>query len=186
MTTLPLCDASHSQLVIIDIQERLVAAMPSKPRQQTLRNTERLAQAAKTLSIPIIHTEQYPKGLGVTYKTIRTHLSDFAAIEKTCFSCFAADGFISALASHQRQQIILCGMESHVCVLQTAIELQTAGYQVFVVEDAVCSRHKQHHLNALTRLRQAGIIIANVESVIFEWLRDASHPDFKDLSRLLR
>jgi nicotinamidase-related amidase len=77
-------------------------------------------------------------------------------------------------------------MESHVCVLQTAIELQQAGYQVFVVEDAVCSRHKQHHQNALARLRRAEIIITNVESVIFEWLRDASHPDFKALSRLLR
>ena len=186
MTALSLCEATHSQLVVIDIQERLVAAMPSKPRQQTLRNAERLAQAAKSLQIPITHTEQYPKGLGATDKKLRAHLPDTAAIEKTCFSCCAADGFISALASHQRQQIILCGMESHVCVLQTAIELQQAGYQVFVVEDAVCSRHKQHHQNALARLRQAEIIITNVESVIFEWLRDASHPDFKSLSRLLR
>ena len=186
MTALPLCDATHSQLVVIDVQERLVAAMPSEPRQATLRNTERLAQAAKMLQIPITHTEQYPKGLGVTEKTLRAHLSDSAAIEKTCFSCFAADGFISTLASQQRQQIILCGMESHVCVLQTAIELQQAGYQVFVVEDAVCSRHKQNHKNALARMRQAGIIVSNTESVIFEWLRDASHPDFKSLSRLLR
>ena len=186
MTALSLCEATHSQLVVIDIQGRLVAAMPSKPRQQTLRNAERLAQAAKSLQIPITHTEQYPKGLGATDKKLRAHLPDTAAIEKTCFSCFAANGFISALASHQRQQIVLCGMESHVCVLQTAIELQQAGYQVFVVEDAVCSRHKQHHQNALARLRQAEIIITNVESVIFEWLRDASHPDFKALSRLLR
>ncbi|NNF97553.1 MAG: hydrolase [Halobacteria archaeon] len=186
MTALPLCDATHSQLVVIDIQERFVAAMPSKPRQQTLRNAKLLAQAAKTLQIPITHTEQYPKGLGMTEKTVRSHLSDSAAIEKTCFSCFAADGFSSALALHQRQQIVLCGMESHVCVLQTAIELQQAGYQVFVVEDAVCSRHKQNHKNALARLRQSGITISNVESVIFEWLRDASHPNFKTLSRLLR
>ena len=186
MTALPLCDATHSQLVVIDIQERLVAAITSKPCQQTLRNAERLAQAAKTLHIPVTHTEQYPKGLGVTEKTVRTHLPDSAAIEKTCFSCFAAEGFITALATHQRQQIVLCGMESHVCVLQTAIELQQAGYQVFVVEDAVCSRHKQNHQNALARLRQAGIIVTNTESVIFEWLRDASHPDFKALSRLLR
>ena len=186
MTTLSLCDANHSQLVVIDIQERLVAAMPSKPRQQTLSNAERLVQAAKTLQVPITHTEQYPKGLGATDKKLRSHLPDYAAVEKTCFSCFAADGFISALASQQRQQVILCGMESHVCVLQTAIELQQAGYQVFVVEDALCSRHKKHHLNALARMRQAGIIISNVESVIFEWLRDASHPGFKSLSRLLR
>lgn len=186
MSTLTLAEAKHSQLVVIDIQERLVAAMPVKPRQQTLHNTALLSQAANTLKIPIVHTEQYPKGLGTTEEVVRTHLADVETIEKTCFSCCAAEGFITAVSLAQRQQIILCGMESHVCVLQTAIELQQAGYQVFVVEDAVCSRHKQNHKNALARLRQSGVIVTNTESVIFEWLRDAAHPDFKTLSRLLR
>ena len=185
MTALTLAEAKHSQLVVIDVQERLVAAVPEKSRQQTLSNTALLTQAANTLKIPITHTEQYPKGLGITEEVVRAHLTE-SAIEKTCFSCFAAEGFITAVSLAQRQQIILCGMESHVCVLQTAIELQQAGYQVFVVEDAVCSRHKRHHKNALVRLRQAGIIVTNAESVIFEWLRDASHPDFKSLSRMLR
>ena len=186
MSILSLAEAKHSQLVVIDVQERLVAAMPEKPRQQTLHNTALLTQAANTLKIPVTHTEQYPKGLGATEDVIRAHLGDAAAIEKTCFSCFAAEGFITAVSLAQRQQIILCGMESHVCVLQTAIDLQQAGYQVFVVEDAVCARRKQHHNNALARLRQSGIIVTNAESVIFEWLRDASHPDFKSLSRMLR
>ncbi len=186
MSVLSLAEANHSQLVVIDVQERLVAAMPEKPRQQTLHNIALLTQAANTLMIPITHTEQYPKGLGATEEIIRTHLADAAVIEKTCFSCFAAEGFITTVSLAQRQQIILCGMESHVCVLQTAIELQQAGYQVFVVEDAVCSRRKQHHNNAIARLRQTGIIVTNAESVIFEWLRDASHPDFKSLSRMLR
>jgi nicotinamidase-related amidase len=186
MTALPLCEAAHSQLVVIDVQQRLVAAMPEKPRQQALHNTALLTQAANTLKIPVTHTEQYPNGLGSTEEVVRAHLTDSEVIEKTCFSCFAAEGFITTVSLSQRQQIILCGMESHVCVLQTALELQQAGYQVFVVEDAVCSRHKRHHKNALARLRQAGIIVTNTESVIFEWLRDASHPDFKSLSRLLR
>lgn len=186
MSTLTLADAKHSQLVVIDVQQRLVAAMPEKPRQQALHNTSLLTQAANTLKIPIVHTEQYPKGLGTTEEVVRSHLADSNAIEKTCFSCCAAEGFITAVSLAQRQQIILCGMESHVCVLQTAIELQQAGYQVFVVENAICSRHKQNHKNALARLRQAGIIVTNTESVIFEWLRDARHPDFKTLSRLLR
>ena len=168
------------------MQQRLVAAMPEKPRQQTLHNTALLTQAANTLKIPVTHTEQYPNGLGSTEEVVRAHLTDSEVIEKTCFSCFAAEGFITTVSLSLRQQIILCGMESHVCVLQTAIELQQAGYQVFVVEDAVCSRHKRNHKNALARLRQAGIIVTNTESVIFEWLRDASHPDFKSLSRLLR
>jgi len=186
LSALALAEANHSQLVVIDVQERLVAAMPEKSRQQTLHNTALLTQAANILKIPITHTEQYPKGLGTTEEVVRAHLAGTAAIEKTCFSCFAADGFITAVSLAQRQQIILCGMESHVCVLQTAIELQQAGYQVFVVEDAVCSRQKRHHNNALARLRQAGIIVTNAESMIFEWLRDASHPDFKSLSRMLR
>ena len=186
MSALSLADAKHSQLVVIDVQERLVAAMPEKPRQQALHNTALLTQAANTLKIPIVHTEQYPKGLGTTEEVVRSHLAETGAIEKTCFSCCAAEGFITAVSLAQRQQIILCGMESHVCVLQTAIELQQAGYQVFVVENAICSRHKQNHNNALARLRQAGIIVTNTESVIFEWLRDARHPDFKTLSRLLR
>ncbi len=186
MSALSLADAKHSQLVVIDVQERLVAAMPEKPRQQALHNTALLTQAANTLKIPIVHTEKYPKGLGTTEEVVRSHLAETGAIEKTCFSCCAAEGFITAVSLAQRQQIILCGMESHVCVLQTAIELQQAGYQVFVVENAICSRHKQNHNNALARLRQAGIIVTNTESVIFEWLRDARHPDFKTLSRLLR
>jgi nicotinamidase-related amidase len=186
MSVLSLAEAKHSHLVVIDVQARLVAAMSEKSRQQTLHNAALLTQAANTLKIPITHTEQYPKGLGATEEVVRSHLADAKAIEKTCFSCFAAEGFITAVSLAQRQQIILCGMESHVCVLQTAIELQQAGYQVFVVEDAVCSRHKRHHKNALARMRQAGIIVTNAESVIFEWLRDASHPDFKSLSRMLR
>lgn len=186
MSVLALAEAKHSQLVVIDVQERLVAAMPEKPRQQTLHHIALLSQVANTLKVPITHTEQYPKGLGPTEEVVRTHLAETQAIEKTCFSCFGAEGFITAVSLAQRQQIILCGMESHVCVLQTAIELQQAGYQVFVVEDAICARHERHHKNALARLRQAGIIVTNAESVIFEWLRDASHPDFKSLSQLLR
>ena len=145
-----------------------------------------LAAPLKLSYIPVTHTEQYPRGLGPTEEEIRTHLAAANLIEKTCFSCFAAEGFITTVSLAQRQQIILCGMESHVCVLQTAIELQQAGYQVFVVEDGICSRHKHHHKNALARLRQADIIVTNTESVAFEWLRDASHPDFKSLSRMLR
>ena len=183
---LALAEAKHSQLVVIDVQERLVAAMAEKPRQQTLHNISLLSQIANTLKIPITHTEQYPKGLGPTEEMVRAHLAETEAIEKTCFSCFGAEGFITAVSLAQRQQIILCGMESHVCVLQTAIELQQAGYQVFVVEDGICARHKRHHKNALGRLRQAGIIVTNAESVVFEWLRDATHPDFKSVSRLLR
>ena len=97
-----------------------------------------------------------------------------------------ATGFGEAVKLKQRNQVILTGMESHVCVLQTAMELKATGFDVFVVSDAVCSRHKHNHLNALQRMSQAGIIITNTESVMFEWLRDARHPQFKDISKLIR
>jgi len=185
MSSAALCDAAASQLVVIDVQERLLAAMPERPRAQVLENTARLIRAATALEIPRLHSEQYPQGLGATEPALAALLTD-APIEKTCFSCHAANGFMAALQRHARQQIVLTGIETHVCVLQTALQLQQAGYQLFVVADAVCSRHKLHHKNALARLRRAGVIVSNHESVLFEWLRDAAHPQFKTLSRLVR
>jgi nicotinamidase-related amidase len=186
MTTPALCEAAASQLVIIDFQQRLAAAMPDQPRKQALHYTGLLANAARLLDIPLTYTEQYPAGLGNTDATLATHLTGDTAIEKTCFSCAADDDFKARIANQHRHQVILCGMEAHVCILQTALQLQQLGYQIFVVEDGVCSRHKRHFKNALARLRQAGIIITNTESVIFEWLRDAAHPKFKSLARLIR
>lgn len=183
----PLCSAEHSQLLIIDIQERLASAMPDKVLDKITHNTGVLIRAARELNIPVIRSEQYPKGLGDTVKAIARELDDkVTRIEKTCFSCFGADGFTELLHAQQKSQIIICGIESHICVLQTALQLHQQGYEVYVVEDGVCSRHKQHHKNALARLRQHGVIISNVESVLFEWLRDASHPAFKTLAKLIK
>jgi len=182
-----LCHAQHSQLLIIDIQERLASAMPPKVLEQVIKNNNVLTSAAKELDIPVIHSEQYPRGLGHTVSDISDNLPEESiSIEKTCFSCSETEGFHDLLAKHKRQQIIITGIESHICVLQSAIQLQRHGYAVYVVEDAVCSRKKLHHKNALERLRQNGIIVSNVESVLFEWLRDASHPQFKNLSKLIK
>jgi len=180
-----LADASQSLLLIIDVQTRLAAAMPEIVRQQQLENTLRLCQAASTLQIPVLHTEQYPQGLGPTDELLQDCIPT-PAIEKTHFSCCQAKGFLPALETPQRTQIMLCGMESHVCVLQTALELQQKNYAVFAIEDAIISRHKHHHRNAVSRMREAGVIISNTESLLFEWLRDAAHPDFKTLSALIR
>lgn len=179
-----LCDPSDSQLVVVDIQERLAAAMDEKVRTQVVNNTGILIQAATLLEIPVTATEQYPKGLGVTVPELAERLPESATtMEKTCFSGCAASGFEASLT---RRQVILAGMESHVCVLQTALELHALGRQVFVVEDAVCARRKPNHKNALARLRQAGVVVSNTESVLFEWLRDAQNEHFKTLSRLIK
>lgn len=185
MTNL-LADAQQSQLLVIDVQTRLANAMPEKPRAQLLKNINILAQAAQKLDIPLHFTEQYPKGLGPTESELQAFLAPAIPIEKTCFSCCQADNFLDAIQSKNRKQIVVSGMESHVCVLQTVIQLIEQGFQVFVINDAIVSRNKHHHKNALTRMQQAGAIMANHESILFEWLRDAAHPRFKSLSALIR
>ncbi|MDH5180672.1 MAG: isochorismatase family protein [Gammaproteobacteria bacterium] len=182
-----LCESIRSQLIVIDIQQRLATAMPDKALQNVTRNTGLLLQAAGLLEVPVIRTEQYPKGLGDTLPEVAGHLpAATVTLEKTCFSCMGATGFNKAVNPEGRNQIILAGMESHVCVLQTAMQLQAQGNLVFIAADAVCSRHKQNHKNALKRMAQAGIVISNTESILFEWLRDANHVHFKTISALLR
>lgn len=182
-----LCDAAAGQLVVIDIQRRLASAMVDKDRERVIRHTGILLQAAGLLAVPVIATEQYPKGLGPTEGAVASHFcGGYALVEKTCFACTANARFDEVLRFNQRSQVILAGMEAHVCVLQTAMELKAAGYDVFVVEDAVCSRRQENYRNALARMRDAGIVVTNTESVVFEWLRDAGHEHFKAVSALIK
>lgn len=183
-----LCAAETSQLVIIDIQTRLAAAMPPQARQRVVKNSGILLQAAGLLDLPVVVTEQYPKGLGTTEPAVTEHFPNQRQLLcKTCFASSGAAGFDAALdAQPGRHQLILAGMEAHVCVLQSTLQLLGRGYQVFVVEDAVCSRSEANHLNAMARLRQAGAVITNTESVLFEWLRDACHPHFKAVTALIK
>jgi nicotinamidase-related amidase len=146
-----------------------------------------LLRAAWILGIPITVTAQYPKGLGPTDPDIAAHIPpDTPAFDKTVFSCCGADGFNEYLAGVKRPQIVIAGMEAHVCVLQSAFDLLAAGYQVFVLDDATCSRKLENYHNALLRLHQGGAIVTSAESVVFEWLRDARHVHFKTLSSLIR
>lgn len=181
------CNQATSQLLVIDIQERLGAAMPEKVLARVMRNVTLLMTAADRLGIPVTVSEQYPKGLGPTDARIATAIPPAARrIEKTCFSCADAEGFAPVIDDARRRQVILAGMESHVCVLQTAMDLLAAGFHPFVVEDAVCSRKLENYENALQRLQAAGAVIATAESVVFEWLRDARHEHFKALSAMVR
>jgi nicotinamidase-related amidase len=181
-----LCRSEHSQLILIDIQARLAEAMQPELRARAVANSAILAQAAQVLGAPTIVTRQYPKGLGELVPELAQALpSEQPMIDKTSFSCCGTDPFLRAL-NGGRKQVVIAGMETHVCVLQTAHELLEQGYEVFVVEDAVCSRRVLSHGNGLARMRQAGIIISNTESVLFEWLRDARHEQFKTLSQLIK
>lgn len=181
-----IANEQDSALVLIDIQNQLAAAMPKGVRERVIEQILILLTASKVFSIPVIVTEQYPKGLGATEFALKSQLADdVPIIEKTSFSALATDRFLDAITLTKRKQIILTGMETHICIVQTALDLQRQGYQVFVVEDAVSSRSKSNQYNALQRMRHAGIIISNVESILFEWLGDAKHPDFKTLAQLI-
>jgi nicotinamidase-related amidase len=177
-------DQLLSQVVVIDIQDKLVDVMPKSEIKKVIDTSSILIQAAKILEVPFLYTEQYPKGLGATVKKLKS-LLPYSAIEKKSFSCLDESKFKSALVK-SRPQIILCGLETHICILQTALALKAAGKEVFVAEDATLSRSILHHQNAIARLRSEGVVITNIESVIFEWLRVAEGDHFKAISNLIK
>jgi len=182
-----LLNKDNSLLLIVDIQSRLLDAMPEETAKDMVENSTGLILAANLLNIPVLLTEQYPQGLGQTANEISQQLKTSAALfEKTGFSCCSAENFNNTLQKTKRQQIIIVGQEAHVCVLQTALELMQQGFQVHIVEDAVCSRKAEHKFYALQRLQQQGATISNFESVLFEWLRNSTHEHFKEISNLLR
>jgi nicotinamidase-related amidase len=182
-----LADAAGSLLAVIDMQERLAAAMDPSILRGVVKNTGILLQSAGRLGIPVVISEQYPKGLGPTAAEVLNMLPPAnVRIEKTRFSCACEEGLVQAVQSAGRRQVIVAGMEAHVCVLQSALELRASGHEVFVVADACCSRSAENHANAMHRLRAAGVVVTNTESTVFEWLRDARHEHFKALSALLR
>ena len=187
MAAAVLCERDNSILVIVDIQPRLTAAMPAKVLARLQRYTTLLLKAATTLNIPVYVTEQYPRGLGRLENELEKLLPvDARRYEKTAFSCTGAENFKTDLQASGRNQVLLTGMETHVCILQSAIDLLNLGYQVIVVSEAVCSRHRESYETALQRMRQAGAVVTNSESVVFEWLRDAKDEHFKTLQSLLK
>lgn len=171
-------------LVVVDIQEKLLPAMHGQDR--ILKYTQILISAAQTLQLPVIFTEQYPKGLGHALPALRELAPQAPVIEKRHFSCARAEGFEAVLKETGASQVLLCGIETHVCVLQTAFDLSMGGRQVHIAADAVGSRDPENRDNALMRMRRGGIIISNAESALFELLDCAEGEEFKAVSRLVR
>lgn len=176
---------NRSQLVFVDIQTKLASVMHADDMSAVNKNSLILAQAAKRLNVPILCTEQYPKALGQTLPELAEALSDTQAIEKVEFACTAVPKFCSQL-TQSHSQVFLAGIEAHICILQTAFGLLEKGKQVFIIEDAIASRNPLNKQNAIARLRQAGCVITNTESVVFEWLGKAGGDDFKAISKLIR
>lgn len=177
--------ADLSQLVVIDMQTRLATAMLAADIQAVIKHCSVLAETAAMLNVPVVITEQYPKGLGNTLPELLALMPATKPVEKITFSCMAEPKFTRQL-TRDRVQIVLTGMEAHICVLQTALSLVASGKQVFVAEDAIISRNSANKANALARMRDAGCIISNTESIVFEWLGVAEGDAFKAISKLIR
>ncbi|MGQ0442679.1 MAG: isochorismatase family protein [Methylophilaceae bacterium] len=180
-----LAQSASSQLVILDMQTKLSSVMSAGVMQVVAKNCGILTQAANLLNISVIVSEQYPQGLGETMPEIAQYLDHNKPIVKTAFSAWHAPKFNQQL-HRDKPQILLTGMEAHICVLQTALDLLSQGKQVFVIEDAIISRNSENKINAINRLRAEGCVISNTESALFEWLGDANHEAFKALSKLIR
>jgi len=178
-------DASRTALVVVDVQERLAAAMPPDDLARLVKYARALLGAARELAIPVLATEQYPKGLGPTLPALREILSS-PPLQKMAFSCGADAGFCGALAATGRRQLILAGMETHVCVFQTARDLVALGYEVQVCADAVTSRTDEHRRVGLDLCREAGAVVTTAETAIFDLLRLAGTPQFKRVAPLVR
>jgi nicotinamidase-related amidase len=177
---------ARSVLTIVDIQERLFNAMDAERRDDMVGNVKILAAAARRLDVPVLLTEQYPKGLGRTLPEVKALLADTAPFEKTAFSCADAEGFVDRLRALNAEHVILAGIEAHVCVLLTALDLLGHGLRVSVVADAVCSRRAVNLEIGLAQARQAGAVITATETVVFQLLGRADSEAFRELSKLLR
>jgi nicotinamidase-related amidase len=174
--------AESSVVVVIDVQDKLLAKIPTGDR--LVRNAGFLLDVAAQLEVPARGTEQYPKGLGPTTGELARRVpSPLPA--KTAFSCCGAGTFLEELEMLRRPNVVLVGMETHVCVAQTVFDLLQAGLHVFLPVDALASRHAVDHDTALRRLEAAGAVPTTVEAVAFEWVADATHPQFKTVSSLV-
>lgn len=175
-------------LLVVDVQERLVPAIHKELYPNTLRNMQIMIEAAGTLGLPILLTEQYPKGLGSTVSEVLRPLEGkkFQRIEKLTFSCARDEGFLQAVAAANRKQVAIIGMETHVCVYQTSVDLKRAGYSVFVLDDAVSSRFLHNYQSGLQALRDAGCTVFSTETAVFQLLKVAATPEFKKVASLIR
>lgn len=176
-----------TSFVVVDVQERLMGVMPEGITETNLKNMKILLEAARILDIPVTVTEQYPKGLGPTIEEIKESVGEgFSPIEKVVFSCARADEFKSALKDLGRSSVLLTGVETHVCVLQTAIDLVNDGYSVYVPADAVVSRRKLDWQKGVDLMEKAGAVVGTTEAFLFQLLECAGTDEFKQISRLVR
>lgn len=179
-----LIDAGDSLLLVVDIQERFAAHITNWDGM--LNRSKILVQAAEILGIPVLVSEQYPKGLGHTVDELKECVEDFDPIEKTSFGCFGDTILDEAIGAQKKRTLVLCGIETHVCVLQTALEGIRKDYRVVLVLDATSSRNESDMKIALERMDRAAVTFVSTEMILMEWLGDAKNANFKAVQGLIK
>jgi len=177
-----LMSQSDSALLVVDVQEKLVEAMVAAARM--VWNVRRLIDGAKLLGLPVVASEQYPQGLGATVPELASLLEHRPA--KLSFSCRELPGLFADLRQRNIEKLLVCGLETHVCIQQTALDLLSDGWRVYVAVDAVGSRYDLDHQTALRRMESSGAVLTSTEAVLFEWCQTADTPEFKQIRRIVR
>ena len=179
-------DKEDTLILIIDVQERLAAVMKTEVKDQVVKNCRHLIELAKMLNIPVMVTEQYPKGLGPTVPELREATAAVKPVEKIAFNCCGEPAFMKEVRALDRKKIIVTGMEMHICVLQTTLGLLKADFVPHVVSDAVCSRTKANWRTSLDLMRSAGAVVTGTETVLFQLLGVAGTEEFKAISKRIK
>jgi nicotinamidase-related amidase len=178
-------DTENAVLVVIDIQEKLITAMPPNVYARMRATTAMLVEAASLLGIPVLTTEQYPKGIGHTVTELSAACAQ-GVVEKTAFGCCGEPAFLAALQKLGRRQVLVTGMEAHVCVYQTVLGLLAAGYHAHLVRDAICSRSKDDFRAGVSNAARAGALVITAEMALFQLLKDSRHEQFRAISKLIK
>lgn len=171
-------------LVVIDFQEKLMPVMQGK--EELEERAQRLIKGMKALGIPAVVTQQYTKGIGKTIKAISETLGDFEHIEKTSFGCMNNEEFAKTIRKTDKKNVVVCGIEAHICVMQTVLQLIEKGYRVYLAADCVSSRNKTDKLFAIQRMRDAGAVITTYEAILYEILEDSKAEGFKEISKIVK
>lgn len=175
---------SNTLAVFIDFQEKLLPAMCEK--EAVKEKTLKLASGLKEMNIPFIVTQQYTKGLGNTVTDIANALGEFEPVEKTCFGCMGNKDFAEKFENNKKLNVIVCGIEAHICVQQTVLQLLDAGYNVYIPIDCISSRNQADCLWSVARMEKAGAVITTYESILYELLGDSKAPEFKAISAIIK
>lgn len=174
----------RAALLVVDLQEKLLPAIPDRDR--VLRNSRLLLRLARTLQLPVVLTTQYRKGLGAVVPEVVADAGPATTLDKTSFGCFADEPIASALEATDRDQLLVCGIETHICVTQTVLGAFEKGYEVHVASDAVGARTEENHRIGLTRMERSGAVLSSTEMAIYELLERSDTAAFKEMLPLLK